>query len=59
MGSRRNFVSNAPAMVTQNDSALSLKALGESEAGFVCATDTATQKDKVKVVLTIPTETPT
>jgi len=33
-------------------------ARGEAEAGFVYATDAATQKDKVKVALTIPTETP-
>jgi len=33
-------------------------ARGEAEAGFVYATDAATQKDKVKVALIIPTETP-
>jgi len=33
-------------------------ARGEAEAGFVYATDAATQKDKVKVALTIPTDTP-
>lgn len=31
---------------------------GEVDAGFVYATDAAIQKDKVKVVVTVPTETP-
>ncbi|HJV02416.1 MAG TPA: molybdate ABC transporter substrate-binding protein [Burkholderiaceae bacterium] len=33
-------------------------ARGEADAGFVYATDVAVQKDKVKVVATVPTETP-
>ncbi|WP_295990985.1 molybdate ABC transporter substrate-binding protein [Rugamonas sp.] len=33
-------------------------ARGEVDAGFVYATDAAIQKDKVKVVVTVPTETP-
>ena len=33
-------------------------ARGEAEAGFVYATDAATQKDKVKVALTVATEMP-
>jgi len=33
-------------------------ARGEVDAGFVYATDAAVQKDKVKVVATVPTETP-
>jgi molybdate transport system substrate-binding protein len=33
-------------------------ARGEVDAGFVYATDVAVQKDKVKVIATIPTETP-
>ncbi|MGV7209960.1 molybdate ABC transporter substrate-binding protein [Oxalobacteraceae bacterium A2-2] len=33
-------------------------ARGEAEAGFVYATDAAIQKDKVKVVATVPTPTP-
>ncbi|GAA0740714.1 molybdate ABC transporter substrate-binding protein [Ideonella azotifigens] len=37
--------------------ALDYVARGETEAGFVYATDAAVQKDKVKVVLTVPTET--
>jgi len=38
--------------------ALDYVARGETEAGFVYATDAAVQKDKVKVVATVPTETP-
>jgi len=38
--------------------ALDYVARGEVEAGFVYATDAAVQKDKVKVALTVPTETP-
>jgi len=38
--------------------ALDYVARGEVEAGFVYATDAAVQKDKVKVVLVVPTETP-
>jgi len=38
--------------------ALDYVARGETEAGFVYATDAAVQKDKVKVVLAVPTETP-
>ena len=38
--------------------ALDYVARGEVEAGFVYATDAAIMKDKVKVVATIPTETP-
>jgi molybdate transport system substrate-binding protein len=37
--------------------ALDYVARGETEAGFVYATDAAIMKDKVKVVATIPTET--
>jgi len=37
--------------------ALDYVARGEAEAGFVYATDAASQKDKVKIVLTVPTET--
>jgi molybdate transport system substrate-binding protein len=33
-------------------------ARGEADAGFVYATDVAVQKDKVKVVVNVPTETP-
>jgi molybdate transport system substrate-binding protein len=33
-------------------------ARGETEAGFVYATDAAVQKDKVKVAFTVPTDTP-
>lgn len=33
-------------------------ARGEVDAGFVYATDVAVQKDKVKVIATVPTETP-
>ncbi|NRR28680.1 molybdate ABC transporter substrate-binding protein [Oxalobacteraceae bacterium] len=33
-------------------------ARGEVDAGFVYATDVAVQKDKVRVVVTVPTETP-
>ena len=33
-------------------------ARGEVDAGFVYATDVAVQKDKVKVVVTVPTDTP-
>jgi molybdate transport system substrate-binding protein len=33
-------------------------ARGEADAGFVYATDAAVMKDKVKVVATVPTETP-
>jgi len=33
-------------------------ARGEAEAGFVYGTDAAMLKDKVKVALTVPTETP-
>ena len=38
--------------------ALDYVARGEVEAGFVYATDASIMKDKVKVVATIPTETP-
>jgi len=38
--------------------ALDYVARGEAEAGFVYASDAATQKDKVAVALTIPTSTP-
>lgn len=38
--------------------ALDYVARGEVEAGFVYATDAALQKDKVTVLLTVPTETP-
>ncbi|WP_241517052.1 molybdate ABC transporter substrate-binding protein [Roseateles puraquae] len=38
--------------------ALDYVARGEVEAGFVYATDAAVQKDKVKVALTVPTESP-
>lgn len=38
--------------------ALDYVARGEVEAGFVYATDAAVQKDKVKVLLTVATETP-
>lgn len=38
--------------------ALDYVARGEVEAGFVYSTDAAIMKDKVKVVATIPTETP-
>jgi molybdate transport system substrate-binding protein len=38
--------------------ALDYVARGEVEAGFVYATDAAVQKDKVKVALIVPTETP-
>lgn len=38
--------------------ALDYVARGEVDAGFVYATDAAVMKDKVKVVTTIPTETP-
>jgi len=38
--------------------ALDYVARGETEAGFVYATDAAVQKDKVKVAFTVPTETP-
>ena len=38
--------------------ALDYVARGETEVGFVYATDAAVQKDKVKVLLTVPTETP-
>ncbi|XHS78721.1 molybdate ABC transporter substrate-binding protein [Burkholderiaceae bacterium UC74_6] len=38
--------------------ALDYVARGEVEAGFVYATDAAVQKDKIKVALTVPTETP-
>jgi molybdate transport system substrate-binding protein len=38
--------------------ALDYVARGEAEAGFVYATDAAVQKGKVKVTLTVPTETP-
>ena len=36
----------------------SLSQPGEVDAGFVYATDVAVQKDKVKVVVTVPTDTP-
>ena len=38
--------------------ALDYVARGEVEAGFVYATDAAVQKDKVKLLFSIPTETP-
>ncbi|NKI96794.1 molybdate ABC transporter substrate-binding protein [Rhizobacter sp. SG703] len=38
--------------------ALDYVARGETEAGFVYATDAAVQKDKVKVALAVPTGTP-
>jgi molybdate transport system substrate-binding protein len=38
--------------------ALDYVARGEAEAGFVYGTDAAVLKDKVKVALTVPTETP-
>jgi len=38
--------------------ALDYVARGETEAGFVYATDAAIQKDKVKVAAIVPTETP-
>lgn len=38
--------------------ALDYVARGEVEAGFVYATDAATQKDKVKIAATVPTATP-
>lgn len=38
--------------------ALDYVARGEAEAGFVYGTDAAVMKDKVKVALTVPTETP-
>ena len=38
--------------------ALDYVARGEVEAGFVYATDAAVQKDKVRVALTVPTDTP-
>ena len=38
--------------------ALDYVARGEAEAGFVYGTDAAVMKDKVKVAVTVPTETP-
>lgn len=38
--------------------ALDYVARGEAQAGFVYATDAETQKDKVRVALTVPTSTP-
>ena len=38
--------------------ALDYVARGEAEAGFVYATDAASQAQKVKVALTVPTATP-
>jgi molybdate transport system substrate-binding protein len=38
--------------------ALDYVARGEVEAGFVYTTDAAIMKDKVKVVATVPTDTP-
>jgi len=38
--------------------ALDYVARGEVEAGFVYATDAALQRDKVRAVITVPTETP-
>jgi molybdate transport system substrate-binding protein len=38
--------------------ALDYVARGEAEAGFVYGTDALVQKDKVRIVLTVPTDTP-
>jgi molybdate transport system substrate-binding protein len=38
--------------------ALDYVARGEAQAGFVYATDAETQKDKVRIVMTVPTSTP-